>query len=105
MNEKIIGDITKRLVEKYSPLKIILFGSNVSGKASIESDIDLLIIKETKERFLDRWMKVRSILADPNRKIPVETIVITPIELENRLKIGDQFFNEIVNTGKVLYEN
>jgi hypothetical protein len=34
----------------------------------------------------------------------VEPLVLTPAELDDRLKIDDQFFREIVNKGKVLYE-
>ena len=86
-------------------IRIILFGSYAHGNFTDDSDIDLLIIKDTKARFLDRWMAVRKILADPKRTIPIETIIITPVELEKRLEIGDQFFEEIVKTGIILYEN
>jgi predicted nucleotidyltransferase len=67
------------------------------------SDIDLLVTKETSERFIDRWVTVRRILSDPERKLPLEVLVLTPQEVSNRLDIGDQFINEILEKGRVLY--
>lgn len=100
---EIIEDILKRLVKNYVPLKVILFGSYAYGTPRKGSDIDLLIIKETSDRFIDRWTQVRRILSDPNRLIPLETLVMTPEEVEKRLAIGDQFLDKILRKGRVLY--
>ena len=48
-------------------------------------------------------MEVRRILSDPHRSVPLETLVLTPTEVENRLAIGDQFVERILREGKVLY--
>lgn len=101
--EQEIERIVRWIVEGYKPLKVILFGSSISGEATEDSDIDLLIVKETSGRFIDRWVAVRELIADPERRIPVEPIVVTPSELQQRLAIGDQFFQEIVTRGKLLY--
>ncbi|MBI2115423.1 MAG: nucleotidyltransferase domain-containing protein, partial [candidate division NC10 bacterium] len=68
-----------------------------------DSDIDLLIVKETSDRFIDRWVAVRDLIADPARRIPVEPIVLTPQELDRRIERGAQFFQRIVTHGKLLY--
>lgn len=101
--EQEIERIVRRIVEGYQPLKVILFGSHAYGEPTEDSDIDLLIVKETSERFIDRWVTVRELIADPERRIPVEPIVVTPGELQRRLSRGDQFFQEIVARGKLLY--
>lgn len=98
-----IEDIVKRIAEGYQPLKVILFGSYAYGEPTPDSDIDLLIVKDTSERFIDRWVAVRELIADPARRIPVEPIVVTPDELQRRLAGGDQFFQEIIARGKVVY--
>lgn len=98
-----IEQIVKRIAEGYRPLKVILFGSHAWGRPTEDSDIDLLIVKETSERFIDRWVAVREVIADPERRIPVEPIVVTPEELRRRISAGDQFFQEIVERGKLLY--
>jgi predicted nucleotidyltransferase len=83
---------------------VILCGSYAYGKPRRDSDIDLLVIKETSERFIDRWVTVRRLLSDPSRRLPLKVIVLTPQELSERLDIGDQFIQEIVDRGEVLYD-
>jgi len=94
--------ITDQIVKKYKPQKIILFGSGSSGRVRQESDIDLLIIKDTKKKYLDR---VREVVQITDSKFPTDIFVLTPKELEraileNRFMIID----EILPKGKVLYE-
>jgi predicted nucleotidyltransferase len=101
--EKTITKMLNRLVDNYHPIKVILFGSYAVGNPTDDSDIDLLIIKDTQERFIDRWSTVGNILAGTHPSIPVDTLVLTPQELEKRLSIGDQFIEEILKTGKLLY--
>ena len=100
---KIIGDILQKLVAEYAPQRVILFGSYAYGNPRSDSDIDLLIIKETSDRFIDRWVTVRRILSDPERTVSLETLVLTPQEVERRLAIGDQFLAEILDKGEILY--
>ena len=100
---KIIQGILEKLLAGYAPQRVILFGSYAYGTPQPDSDIDLLIIKETAERFIDRWVTVRRILSDPDRKLPLETLVLTPDEVSSRLAIGDQFVAEIMEKGEVLY--
>ena len=83
--------IVRQVVDAYRPEKIILFGSYAYGRPDADSDLDLLIIKKTSERFIERWINVRQIVSDPKRSIPFEPIVLTPDELKERLAIGDQF--------------
>lgn len=100
----IISNLVERLKEKYQPEKIILYGSYAYGIPDRESDIDLLIIKETKDRPIDRRITVRKLVSDLRKKIPFSSLVVTPEELSSRLKIGDDFFTEITKKGAVLYE-
>lgn len=98
-----IDKIVRRVIEAYQPEKIILFGSYAYGRPDADSDLDLLIIKKTSERFIDRSVNVRKIVSDPKRSIPFGPIVLTPEEIKERLAIGDQFIKGIVTKGKLLY--
>jgi len=98
-----IKKITEKLKKDYRPLKIILFGSSAEGKAGKDSDIDMLIIKETRESYQERWMNVCKLVRDFKRRIPFEPIVLTPGELDQRLSIKDTFVKSILEKGKVLY--
>ncbi|MCK5172964.1 MAG: nucleotidyltransferase domain-containing protein, partial [Planctomycetes bacterium] len=42
-----INEIADRIVEKFKPQKIILFGSYANGTPTDESDLDLMIIKDS----------------------------------------------------------
>lgn len=83
-SETEIERIVKRIAEGYRPLKVILFGSHVWGEPTEDSDIDLLIVKETSDRFIDRWVAVRELIADLKRRILVEPIILNPGERERR---------------------
>lgn len=96
-----IKKIVKIIATKYRPQKIILYGSYASGKATKDSDLDLLIIKKTKKRFLERISDV-FFLCDT--ELPLEPLVYTPSEIRIRLKLGDFFIKDVLKKGKLLYE-
>jgi predicted nucleotidyltransferase len=102
--QTVIHGIVEKLVAEYAPQRVILFGSHAYGEPRSDSDIDLLIIKDTSERFLDRWVTVRRILSDPHRRVALETFVLTPQELSKRLAIRDHFILDILEKGTILYE-
>ena len=102
--QKIIEELVKKIVEKYSPEMIILYGSYAYGTPSDDSDIDLFIVKETKANRTKRWIELKKLMWDRNRDIPVSPLVYTPDELNERLALGDFFVKDIVEKGKVLYE-
>lgn len=92
----------QKLVDELHPEKIVLFGSYAYGKPNPHSDVDLLIILKTNESLKERsWMVSRLLLPRP---FPVDILVKTPKEIEKALKSGDFFLQEILERGKVLYE-
>ena len=94
--------LIKRLVNNLDVVKIILFGSYASGKPNKDSDLDLLVIVNTKEKGLKRYAMVSELL-EP-RKIPMDIIVKTPEEMKKRTRMFDPFIRNILKAGKVLYE-
>ena len=82
--KSLINTILARLLANLDVVKVILFGSYVSGNPSKDSDLDLLIIINTKERGIKRYAMVSELL-EP-RKIPMDIIVKTPEEMKNRKK-------------------
>ena len=99
--EKEIESITAQIIERYKPEKIILFGSAGRGKFSLDSDVDLLIIKKDTPLYgADRIRELSRII---DRNIPVDFLVYRPEEFEKRLKMGDPFLKAILKEGRVLY--
>lgn len=101
--EEIITKIAKKIETQYQPQKIILFGSYAWGNPLDDSDLDLLVVKETDERPRKRSLSVRRILDEENGLIGMDILVYTPEELSRRMEIGDSFLSRILSEGKVLY--
>ena len=102
-NEPLINKLVDEIKAGYKPEKIILFGSYAWGKPNEESDIDLLIIKQSEKPFHKRWLDVCRLVSNLRKGIAFSPFVITPEELRQRLDMGDQFFKKIIKEGEVLY--
>jgi predicted nucleotidyltransferase len=87
------------LKEKYKPEKILLFGSLANGKIGEWSDIDLIIVKDTKKPFLDRSKEV---LLFVQPRVGMDILVYTPEEL--RQLSEKRFFKEEIIENGVIYE-
>ncbi|MFH1259383.1 MAG: nucleotidyltransferase domain-containing protein [Elusimicrobiota bacterium] len=100
---EIIKKIVKKIQKQYQPEKIILFGSHAWGNPTRDSDVDMLIIKETGESSTERWLKIRNIVYEENLEIPLDLLVYTPEELKNSIEKGNSFIKQIITKGRVLY--
>ncbi len=90
-----------RIVERFHPEKIILFGSYAYGNPTEDSDVDVLIVMpfdgKNPEKATEIWMATK-----PN--FSVDILVRRPDELQTRISMGDPFMREIVEQGVLLYE-
>jgi len=99
--EKEIQSITKQLVEKYGPEKIILFGSVARGEYDQANDLDFLIIKQDVPLYgIDRMRELDELI---DRKVAADMLVYRPDEFEDRVRLGDPFIKAILREGRVLY--
>lgn len=100
--QKEIKEITRQIVKKYKPEKIILFGSFAWGKPTRDSDVDLFIVKKTKRSFHDRQLFLRRSLFGSG--VPLDLLIFTPREIKKRLNLGDFFVRDIINKGETIYD-
>ena len=98
---KSIKDKIHKIVKKYKPEKIILFGSYATGNPTPDSDVDLLVIIDTKQPTWDVSVDISLML---KHSFPMDIIVKTPQEIKKRLNYGDYFIKDIIETGKIIYE-
>ena len=61
----ILSEAVEKLKKEYKPQRIILFGSYAYGNPTENSDIDLLILKNTNKRRVDRFVQVKRIIYNP----------------------------------------
>lgn len=97
-----VQEIIDRIVEGYDPERIIVFGSYARGDATPESDLDVLVIKDTPESWIDRVVAV-SLLSRP-RLIPMDILVKTPDEVQYMLDRRSLFMRTIMNEGVTVHE-
>jgi len=99
-----LKELVDYLKLEYMPEKVILFGSYGTDKHGYNSDIDLLIVKETEKRFVDRVVElVRLIRKRFGAKYPVEPLIYTPDEFKRAKDINSSFIKNILSNGIVLY--
>ena len=99
--ERIIQQMVLRIVERFDPERIILFGSAARGDATRDSDVDLLVVMPVEGPKHKKQVQIRVALHDI--RIPKDIIVTTPEDFEWRKEIPGTIEYPAVHEGKVLY--
>lgn len=89
------------LTRHYAPHCIYLFGSMAGGALSPWSDLDLVMVVDTDERFLERTRQVMELLRP---RVGVDVLVYTPAEFEQMRARGMFVNTEVIDKGLLLYE-
>jgi len=97
-----IRRVVQVIAERFDPERIILFGSYAYGQPKPESDVDLLVVMDTPLRSREQRLEITRTLSP--RPFPLDVLVRTPKEIEERLPLGNLFLQEITTRGKVLCE-
>ena len=96
-----IDKMVRRIVKKFKPEKIILFGSYARGTPTWDSDVDLLIIMDVSGSKREKRIEIGVALHDI--RIPKDIIVATPDEVERRKNLVGTIIRPAIEEGKVLY--
>ena len=95
--------MTRRIVERFHPRRIVLFGSHARGDARGTSDFDLLIIAPSEQPRWQRAVPVYRALAGLG--VPKDIVWWTPEEIAEWQGVKSHFINTALREGRVLYEN
>ncbi len=97
-----IFEAVRRIVRRFRPEKIILFGSRARGDPRPDSDADLLVVMRVRG---SRRRKAAQIdLALAGIGMPKDVLVITPEEFIRYRDIVGTIVYPAVREGKVLYD-
>lgn len=97
-----LSEAVDRIVRKFHPEKIILFGSWARGEAREDSDLDLLVVLSKIEH--KRKAAIEILRALNGLPISKDVIVTTPEEIEERGKVIGDILRPALEEGKVVYE-
>ena len=75
-----IDELVKRIVTRFHPEKVILFGSHARVTAGKDSDADVLVVMPVKGSKRKKANEIDVALVGID--LPVDVIVVTPEELE-----------------------
>ena len=98
-----LPEMTARLVRRFSPEQVILFGSQARSQAQADSDVDLLVVLPRLEgRKLEQKVAMRQAL----QGIPVskDIMVTTQDEIERQGKVAGLALHDALTEGIVLYD-
>jgi uncharacterized protein len=96
----VIRRYVARIVERFRPDKVILYGSHAYGKPRADSDVDLLVVMPAKNE-LSQSIRIRQAFDTP---FPMDLLVCGRENLAKRLGWNDWFLKEVVEKGIVLYD-
>ena len=101
LNNKLLQEIVRRIVEVAKPEKIILFGSAARGKMGPNSDVDLLVVKRGKynrSRLAgDIYMNLHGVGQ------AVDVIVVTPEDVDRYRDTHCLVIKPALREGKEVY--
>jgi len=97
-----ISNIIFKIATNADPDKIYLFGSYASGNATEDSDVDLLIIKDSIEPKHSRSIEIQRLLI--GSKIPVDILVYTNDEFKTEISNQYSFVNSAIKNAQLMYE-
>jgi len=103
VNQQTLQEVTRRLVEGFQPLRVILFGSQATGSADKRSDVDLLVIchvdGDRAELTLAMDRSLRGL------RLARDIVVLTPEEFERDRDIPGTVARPASREGRVLYDS
>lgn len=100
--EEIIAEMTRRIVEHFDPLQVILFGSHARGDAHADSDVDLLVVFPEVANKRVAAVAILSLLRGSG--VPKDIVVTTPDEIAARGHLIGTVLEPALREGRVLYK-
>jgi predicted nucleotidyltransferase len=97
-----IAEMVRRIVERFHPERIILFGSHARGMAGPDSDVDLLVVMQPQGSKRRRAVEIYGLLAGMG--VPKDVIVVTPEEFEAYRDAPGTVIRTAWHEGKILHD-
>jgi HEPN domain-containing protein/predicted nucleotidyltransferase len=100
--QAVIDEMVRRLVERFDPLQVVLFGSHARGEAGPDSDVDLLLVLAEVEHKRKTVVEALNLLAD--MPVPKDVLVRTPEEIWRECRVPGSVVRNALSEGRVVYE-
>jgi uncharacterized protein len=102
IDQTTIDEIIRRVTGAISVERIILFGSAAAGQMTRDSDIDLLILKNTVTNRREEWLRVQDALLDMG--YPFDIVIMARERFEETKDLIGGIAYPADKHGRVVYE-
>ncbi len=99
--QTLLERMVQRIVKRFRPDKIILFGSHARGEAGPDSDVDLLVVMAVDGSVVEKCLDIRGALHDI--PVPLDIVVTSPEDFAWRKEVIGTIEWPAAREGKVLY--
>lgn len=94
--------VVERIVRRFAPVRIILFGSRARGTARSDSDLDLLVVLPAAP---DRRAAAEAVMRElADLPVGKDIVVSTPEHLAERGQVNGLVYKTALEEGQVIYE-
>jgi uncharacterized protein len=97
-----IAEMVRRIVARFHPERIVLYGSHARGTAGPHSDVDLLVVMEPNGSKRRRAVEIHGLLAGMG--VPKDVIVVTPEEFDAYRDAPGTVIRTAWQEGKILHD-
>ena len=101
LDQSVLDEIVRRIVDVAQPERIILFGSAARGEMGRDSDVDLLVVKDGAHR---RRLAARIYDRLYGVGVAVDVVVVTPADVERYRDSHALVIKPALREGTVVYE-
>ena len=102
VSDTMISVVVDRIVERFEPSRVLIFGSQARGTAHRRSDVDLLVVMPEVEDKRRTAIDIRRSLGDLS--ISKDVVVTTPEEIERRGHVVGSVLHAALREGRVVYD-
>ena len=99
--ERVIDQMVLRIIDRFNPERIIVFGSAARGDAGPDSDVDLLIVMPVDGSRREKAVEIGVAVNDI--RVPKDIVVTTPEDFEWRKEIVGTIERPAAREGRLVY--
>jgi predicted nucleotidyltransferase len=102
VTDELLKGVTERIVDAFAPERVILFGSYAEGRATADSDLDLLVVTERSLGRKEQLARTQDLFRD--MPLPVQVITISRQEFEETRDVIGGIAYPASKYGRGIYE-
>lgn len=97
-----IDEMVRRIVAKFDPDQVVLFGSHARGTAGPDSDVDLMVVMPVAGSINDKRVEIRVALRD--LVVAKDIALVTPEQVARYKDVVGTIIYPAFREGRILYE-